>query len=271
MVRLKLIMSSTPEAPRTPSGEKREVTPDSTLCEARSISSKVPSRTVPRPSTPVPEYPHIRRHPQFSQLRPVFSTPSLRAPKRKVAEIDSPVVPLKKRCMLRLNPPRRTEAALDANAPLPDDIDPSGPVDSDEEKEAVMAGIARSRAQPLAQHIHISLRKRCQANIIRDMVRGVFNGPRGVYGTPNMMMGMGTYANYSNAGINVETNTEGAEVGERKLSVAQQVGMAVANQARAANEARAVNGTANGAGGAPVRKASTSSLIPLDLEVPTFN
>jgi SAGA-associated factor 73 len=50
------------------------------------------------------------------------------------------------------NQARQQKAAIDANAPalLEEDLDPTlnGPVDSDEEKEAVMAAIARSLARP---------------------------------------------------------------------------------------------------------------------------
>lgn len=67
---------------------------------------------------------------------------------------------------------RLTEAAIDANAPLIDDEnDKNGPVDSDEEKDLVMAGIARARPQPIAQHVPISMRRKYQLIRVKDMIR----------------------------------------------------------------------------------------------------
>ena len=268
-------MQSTPQTPPELRRSRREVTPDPTLLEFPRASRKMPSRTVSRPATPVPESPQTakRLKPPSSSLRlhralyrPAFPSSPVRSRKRKMGEIVSPFKPFESCCKPKLNHPRPTEAAIDANAPLPDDIDPSGPVDSDEEKDAVMAGIARSRPQPLAQHIHVPLKKRCYYARVTEQLHAALNGPRGVYGTPN---GMGPYANFGNVGVNAGANTEGVE-GERKLSVAQQLGMAVANGVRAANGVGGGAAAANGAGGAPGRKASTSSLIPLDLDVPNF-
>ena len=74
------------------------------------------------------------------------------------------------------SPSPPTEAAIDANAPLPDDVDASGPIDSDEEKDAVMAGIARSRPQPLAQHIHVPVRKKYQYLRMKEMLSQGLSG-----------------------------------------------------------------------------------------------
>jgi hypothetical protein len=73
-----------------------------------------------------------------------------------------------------------TEAAIDANAPLPDDYaDPSGPVDSDEEKDAVMAAIARSRPRPIAQHIFVPLRKKYAYVRVKEMLSHALGGRGG--------------------------------------------------------------------------------------------
>lgn len=45
------------------------------------------------------------------------------------------------------------EAAIDANAPLEDEDAGAGPVDSDEECTAVMAGLANWNPQPVVPHI----------------------------------------------------------------------------------------------------------------------
>ena len=64
------------------------------------------------------------------------------------------------------------EAAIDANAPLLDEEnEKNGQVDSDEEKDLVMAGIARSRPQPIAQHFPMSMRRKYQLIRVKDMIR----------------------------------------------------------------------------------------------------
>ncbi|KAJ5655789.1 hypothetical protein N7507_007739 [Penicillium longicatenatum] len=54
------------------------------------------------------------------------------------------------------NQARQQKAAIDANAPLQDEVDTNGPVDSDEERDTVMAAIARSNPKPLAEHTLIT-------------------------------------------------------------------------------------------------------------------
>jgi len=75
------------------------------------------------------------------------------------------------------NQARQQKAAIDANAPalLDDEEDPAlaGPIDSDEEMQAVMAGIARGlpRAQPLFSQPLISTRRKYQQNRIQQMLQ----------------------------------------------------------------------------------------------------
>ena len=72
------------------------------------------------------------------------------------------------------------EAAIDANAPLLDDFaDPSGPIDSDEEKDLVMAAIARSRPRPIEQHIFVPRRQRYNYLRVREMLGNALGGGRG--------------------------------------------------------------------------------------------
>ncbi|KAI9723432.1 MAG: hypothetical protein M1812_001316 [Candelaria pacifica] len=74
----------------------------------------------------------------------------------------------------------RAEAAIDANAPLQDDLDiNAGPVDSDEEKDAVMAAIARSRCQPLEQRIFVPTRRKYQFVRFKEMLSNALGGSRG--------------------------------------------------------------------------------------------
>ncbi|KAL2001384.1 hypothetical protein VTN02DRAFT_1832 [Thermoascus thermophilus] len=77
------------------------------------------------------------------------------------------------------NQARQQKAAIDANAPLQDDYDNNGPVDSDEEKEAVMAAIARSRPQPLVTHTLMPTRKKYQYVRMKEMLSHVLGGSRG--------------------------------------------------------------------------------------------
>ncbi|KAL8944629.1 MAG: hypothetical protein Q9216_000326 [Gyalolechia sp. 2 TL-2023] len=77
------------------------------------------------------------------------------------------------------NQAKQQKAAMDANAPLVDDTDAHAPVDSDEEKDAVMAAIARSRPQPLAQHVPIGLRRKHQRIRVKDALANALAGNRG--------------------------------------------------------------------------------------------
>jgi hypothetical protein len=76
------------------------------------------------------------------------------------------------------------EAAIDANAPLllDDDLDPTlnGPVDSDEERDAVMAAISRglTRPQPLATHTLFPTRRKYQLVRMKEMLSNALNGNR---------------------------------------------------------------------------------------------
>ena len=73
-----------------------------------------------------------------------------------------------------------TEAAIDANAPLLDDFaDPAGPIDSDEEKDLVMAAIARSRPRPIEQHVFVPMRRRYNYLRVRDMLTSALGGGKG--------------------------------------------------------------------------------------------
>lgn len=68
-------------------------------------------------------------------------------------------------------------AAIDANAPLPDDLEPSGAVDSDEEKDSIMAALARHHPRPLATYTHISQRSKYQYIRMKGMIRSALGAP----------------------------------------------------------------------------------------------
>jgi hypothetical protein len=73
----------------------------------------------------------------------------------------------------------RAEAAIDANAPLQDDFDNNGPVDSDEEKDSVMASIGRSHPEPLATHTLVPTKKKYQFVRIKETLAHALGGARG--------------------------------------------------------------------------------------------
>lgn len=71
------------------------------------------------------------------------------------------------------------EAAIDANAPLQDDFENNGPVDSDEERDAVLAAISRSHPKPLAVHTLMPMRKKYHYVRMKEMLSNVLGGARG--------------------------------------------------------------------------------------------
>ncbi|ORY10468.1 SCA7, zinc-binding domain-domain-containing protein [Clohesyomyces aquaticus] len=77
------------------------------------------------------------------------------------------------------NQAKQQRAAIDANAPLPEDLEPSGAVDSDEEKEAIMAALARHRPRPLATFTPVSQRSKYQYIRMKDMLRSALGAPPG--------------------------------------------------------------------------------------------
>ncbi|KAK2811115.1 hypothetical protein FQN50_002451 [Emmonsiellopsis sp. PD_5] len=84
------------------------------------------------------------------------------------------------------NQARQQKAAIDANAPIHDDVDANGPIDSDEEKDAVMAGLARSHPQPLVTHPLIGTRRKYHLVRMKEMLSQVLGGTRGgIFSQPN--------------------------------------------------------------------------------------
>lgn len=73
------------------------------------------------------------------------------------------------------------KAALEAKAPLLDDGPPEGPVDSDEEKDAVMGAIARSRPVPLEQYVLVSTTRKYKDIRMKEMLGNAL-GARGPSG-----------------------------------------------------------------------------------------
>ena len=152
------------------------------------------------------------------------------------------------------------EAAIDANAPLQDELDSnSGPVDSDEEKDAIMAAIVRSRPQPLEQRIFVPTRRKYQYIRMKGLISGALGGSRGggLFSTGDSAArgffsggDMGVTGAYSSSPIlNSSSDAAGsADSHTRRVSMIQQ----------------AASRTGGGGGGGgqtqAQRKASTSSL-----------
>ncbi|PSN73853.1 SCA7-domain-containing protein [Corynespora cassiicola Philippines] len=94
------------------------------------------------------------------------------------------------------NQAKQQRAAIDANAPLPEDLEPSGAVDSDEEKEAIMQALARHRPRPLTTFTPVSQRSKYQYIRMKDMVRSALGAPPG----------SSMYSNVTPGGDNMSTS-----------------------------------------------------------------
>ena len=97
----------------------------------------------------------------------------------------------------RKNQAKLQKAAFDANAPNPDDDSlPTGPIDSEEEKDAVVATIARSwGGRPVYQAVEVPLRKRYEYNRMKGMMQSAFasRGGGNIFGTHSMSSGGGFF------------------------------------------------------------------------------
>ena len=80
------------------------------------------------------------------------------------------------------NQAKLQKAALSAAAPLIDDEPPTGPVDSDEEKDAVMAAIARSRPTPLEQHVFVPAARKYKHIRMKEMLGNALGVKGGLFG-----------------------------------------------------------------------------------------
>ncbi|KAF2431748.1 SCA7-domain-containing protein [Tothia fuscella] len=88
------------------------------------------------------------------------------------------------------NQAKQQRAAMDANAPLADDFEPPGTIDSDEERDAVMAAITRSfhvnpytgsrlAGSPLISAPIISAPAKYKYHRMKDMLRNALSGTNG--------------------------------------------------------------------------------------------
>ena len=69
------------------------------------------------------------------------------------------------------------EQALEAQQPFPDDeFAHAGPIDSDEEKDLVLAAIVRSQPRPLFQSQPVPLKRKYQYVRMKEMMSGALGG-----------------------------------------------------------------------------------------------
>ncbi|KAL8819808.1 MAG: hypothetical protein Q9223_001845 [Gallowayella weberi] len=130
------------------------------------------------------------------------------------------------------NQAKQQKAAMDANAPLVDDPDANFPVDSDEEKEAVMAGLARWRPQPLAQHVFVGRRTKYNRIRVKEALAQALAGQRG----SNMFAVRPPDVAPSQMVARTGSNTEAAEVSSTPLDLSIGLGNAVPTGATQSEE-----------------------------------
>ena len=145
------------------------------------------------------------------------------------------------------NQAKLQKAALSAAAPLPDDEPATGPIDSDEEKDAVMAAIARSRPMPLEQYVSVPTARKYMYIRRKEMLGNALGIKGGAFsrtgGDVMMQEGAGMPA------ASRPAEPVNGEVPSRKSSVVLH-GPGQQGKAGAAG---------TGTGGAPSRKASITS------------
>lgn len=242
--------SALKNAPDTPKKSKKRKADDAAGADKEPKKKKLKKDEPPKPKAPKPKGP-VNVETQCGVLLPnggfcarsltckSHSMGSKRAVPGRSLPYDQLLAMYQKRNQAKIQ-----KAALSAAAPLLDDEPPTGPIDSDEEKDAVMAAIARSRPVPLEQHVFVPTTRKYNYIRMKEMlgnalgVKGeLFCGARGA--EPVLADG----------GIvppRLLAETANAEGPTRKPSLVLHAG----GQAR-------VSGS--NASGAPVRKASVAS------------
>lgn len=77
------------------------------------------------------------------------------------------------------NQAKQMRTAIDANVPLADDFDNHGPVDSEEERDAVMAAVQRANPQPLFSKSFTSTRSKYQYVRLKEVLQNALSGSQG--------------------------------------------------------------------------------------------
>ncbi|KAI9672298.1 MAG: Dcp1p-Dcp2p decapping enzyme complex alpha subunit [Alyxoria varia] len=124
------------------------------------------------------------------------------------------------------NQAKQQKAAMAANQPLPEDLAVDGlgvngePVNSDEEKDAVMAGIARAAPRPMFERASFSCKQRYGYGRMKEMLSNALGGNRGanLFSTSAATQGGGSYS------VGGGGTGEGTNDGNRAGSLAAQGG-----------------------------------------------
>lgn len=156
---------------------------------------------------------------------------------------------------------KSTEAALASNATAPEDLADaqSGPVDSDEERDAVLSAVSRAFPRPIFQHPLISVAARTRQIRLKDVLANALGGTRGagLFSTANASGGGRAGGMFAGAaGAPNSTGTGGAGQGD---------GVGDSSAVNGAGKAKDQNPASAGAGGGSqqARKASvTDSTAP---------
>jgi SAGA-associated factor 73 len=102
------------------------------------------------------------------------------------------------------NQARIQRAQIDSNAPLIDNDEAAdGAVDSDEEKDAVMAGIARSNPQPMETKVWVDTKKKYESIRMKEMLAGALGLTRGPHGRYNQLAQAGLSSGMEDVGDNM--------------------------------------------------------------------
>ncbi|OJD25249.1 hypothetical protein ACJ73_03385 [Blastomyces percursus] len=172
------------------------------------------------------------------------------------------------------NQARQQKAAIDANAPIHDDIDGNGAIDSDEEKDTVMAGLARSNPQALVTHTLIPTRRKYHLVRMKEMLSQVLGGTKGgIFSQPrdtsSQSQGQGgggrtmfpsDSTNFSSSPTSAADSAAQSAETSRKPSISQQAAQNRASQAAAAKKPTATSsGSTSATAAAAAATASTAA------------
>ncbi len=242
--------SASKNAPDAPKKSKKRKADDATGADKEPKKKKLKKDEPPKPKVPKPKGP-VNVETQCGVALPnngfcarsltckSHSMGSKRAVPGRSLPYDNLLAMYQKRNQAKIQ-----KAALSAAAPLLDDEPHTGPIDSDEEKDAVMAAIARSRPTPLEQHVFVPTTRKYKHIRMKEMLGNAL----GVKGEL-FAGGRGAEPVLAEGGIMPSrplTDAANVEGPSRKPSLILHAG----GQARASG----ANGT-----GAPARKASVAS------------
>jgi len=180
--------SASKNAPDGPKKSKKRKADDAAGAEKEIKKKKLKKDEPPKPKVPKPKGP-VNVETQCGVLLPnggfcarsltckSHSMGSKRAVPGRSLPYDQLLAMYQKR-----NQAKMQKAALSAAAPLLDDEPPTGPIDSDEEKDAVMAAIARSRPTPLEQHVFVPTTRKYKYIRMKEMLGNALGVKGGLLG-----------------------------------------------------------------------------------------